>query len=79
MTPAEREVVLRGVIDYLETTLTKLSGTRLNFVLVIGEFDGGPGQCFVSHLTNTPRELAQLMLDSVYKKETKDGFKPVSA
>lgn len=70
MNPAEREAALKGVINLLETELTKLTGKRLNFVLVIGEYEG-EGAMYVSHLSNTPRELAERMLKALYQDKGK--------
>jgi len=60
-TPAEREVALRALSDVLEESLSSALGSRVNFVLVMMEDD-----FYVSHMTNTPRELASRMLQAVY-------------
>ena len=62
MTPQEREDKLSTILVELENLLARAYGTRCNFVLVITEGD----ESYVSSVTNTPQELAKLMLKSVY-------------
>lgn len=72
MNPAEREVNLKKLSDTLENGLTEAFGKRINFVLVMLEVDDNDRPKYVSHITNTPKELAKIMTQACFGREYKE-------
>lgn len=74
MSPEQRETILKSLIEVLETKLTEANGgRRCNFALVILEDDPGGRPSYISHLTNSPRELVMAMLKAVYERPYTGG------